>query len=125
MMAKPKMLFLDDRSKRIHAALKQYQYSGLYDVTIVATVVECLRFLSSEDWTFVSLDHDLGGEEFVDPSSKTCGMEIVRYLELGWPSGKQKPNFIVHSSNAFAGENMANRLRKMGFYAHWERFEYV
>lgn len=120
---KPKMLFLDDRSKRIHAALKKY--SDQYDVTIVATVVECLRFLSAEEWDVVSLDHDLGGEEFCYPESKTCGMEIVRYLEKTiWP-WVRKPGFIVHSSNAFAATSICIRLKSLGFIVQLTRFEYV
>jgi hypothetical protein len=124
MIAKPKMLFLDDRSKRIHAALKQY--SEKYDVTIVATVIECLRFLSSETWDIVSLDHDLGGEEFSDPGNRTGGMEIIRYIgKLGWPLKIPRPVFIIHSSNAFAANTMVNGLKSLGFTASWERFEYV
>ena len=117
------MLFLDDRSKRIHAALKKY--SGQYEVTIVATVVECLRFLSAEEWDAVSLDHDLGGEEFCDPDSRTCGMEVVRYIEkTRWP-WVDRPGFIIHSSNSFAATSMCFRLQSLGFTVYLERFIYV
>lgn len=120
---KPKMLFLDDRSKRIHAALKKY--SEHFDVTIVTNVKECLRFLSQEDWNVVSLDHDLGGLEFCDPDSPHCGMEIVRYLEkTAWPELKYAPKFIIHSSNGFAAYMMEKRLHSMGFSVERERFEY-
>lgn len=124
-MGKLKMLFLDDRTKRIHAALRQY--SEVYEVTICTNVLECLRLLAREDYDWISLDHDLGGEDFVDPDSKTCGMEIVRYLEkTDWPMNKKKPMVILHSSNVFAAEMMRVRLSMLEFPVALVRpFEYV
>lgn len=116
-----RVLFLDDRSKRIHSAIKKFADC---DLTIVATVVECLRFLSSEEFDYVFLDHDLGGREFVDPNDKDCGMEVVRYLENGWIPGKKKPDFVIHSSNSFAAYGMENRLRNAGYEVSRKRWEY-
>ena len=117
------MLFLDDRTKRIEAAREQYR--DQYDLTIVTNVPECLRYLSREDWELVSLDFDLGGCDFVDPNSPTCGMEVIRYLEkTRWPDRKIPPRFIIHSSNVFAAGLMKDHLRKMGFVADDNLFEY-
>jgi hypothetical protein len=108
---KPRMLFVDDRSKRIHAALKNYGEE--FDVTIAPNVPETLRLLSEGGWDVVSLDFDLDGNDFSDPDSKTCGMEIVRYFEKTmWPTGTQFPRIILHSSNSFACELMYQRLTK-------------
>lgn len=108
---KPKMLFVDDRSKRIHAALRKY--SAEYEVTIAPNVPEALRLLSGNDWDVVSLDFDLDGNDFGDPDSKTCGMEIIRYIEkTPWPEKKRVPDFVLHSSNLFAAELMYLRLRE-------------
>ena len=62
--------------------------------------------------TDLSLDHDLGGEEFVNPDSKDCGMEIIRYLEkTGWPKARKVPElFVIHSSNFFAAKLMRESL---------------
>lgn len=121
---KPKMLFLDDRTRRIHSALRQF--SEQYDVTIVTNVKECLRCLAREDYAVVSMDHDLRGVDFEDPDSPECGMEVVRYLEkTGWPDWKEKPpRFYVHSSNVFAANLMINRLRTFGMDANYVRFQY-
>jgi hypothetical protein len=115
MADKPKLLFLDDRSNRIHKALERY--SSQFKVTIVTNVIECLYFMSREDWDYISLDHDLGGKEFVDPDEPTSGMEIVRYLEkTAWPPERKKPLIVaVHSSNSFAATAMVIRLQKLGF----------
>lgn len=115
-----KVLFLDDRSKRIHDAMERYK-----DVTIVTNVTECLRFMANENFDIVSLDHDLGGKEFVDPDDPTCGMEVIRYLEkTGWPKERHRPIFILHSSNVFAACAMEGRLRAMGYSCRRERYEY-
>ena len=117
-----KMLFLDDRAKRIKAALTSFPE---FDVTIVPNVKECLRAMSGNDFDIVSLDHDLNGCDFEDPDSPNAGMEVVRYLEkTGWPPSKKKPLFHVHSSNIFAAHLMVTRLNAMGMSAEWHRFEY-
>ena len=106
--AKPKMLFVDDRSKRIHSALRKY--ADKYDVTIAPNVPEALRLLSSQSWRVVSLDADLDGNDFVDSNSEQSGMEIVRYITREkWPMG-HLPRFIIHSSNEFVAEMMYQSL---------------
>lgn len=122
-MSKPTMLFLDDRSKRLHGALQKF--SEDFDVTLVCNVKECLRYMARFDWDVISLDHDLHGCDFEDPDSEINGMEIVRYIETtGWPEGKKKPTFHVHSSNTFAAHLMVTRLVDIGFFAEWRAFEY-
>jgi hypothetical protein len=117
-----KILFLDDRSKRIHSAIKKFAND---DLTIVTNVKECLRFLSEEEWDVVYLDHDLGGEEFCDPDSPTCGMEIVRYIgKTEYPIKKKWPEFIIHSSNVFAATLMEDGLDELGFSVKRMRWEY-
>ena len=110
---RPKLLFVDDRTKRIHYALNHLR---AYDVTIATCVPEALREMCKQDFDYVSLDHDLNGHDFQDPDTPTCGMEIVRYIEkTGWPFGKKKPIMRVHSSNLFAAHLMIVRLKKLGF----------
>lgn len=121
-MDKPKLLFVDDRSKRIHSALKKY--GAEYDVRIAPNVKEALRLMSTDDWDVVSLDHDLNGDDFQNPEDKTSGMEIVRWIErFGWPH-KSKPMFIIHTSNLFVANEMKSRLQDCGQQVHSERFIY-
>jgi cytidyltransferase-like protein len=122
-MIKKRMLFLDDRTKRIHAALNQY--SDEYEVTICTNVLECLRLLSTEEFSVVSLDHDLGGVDFVDLECTTCGAEVVRYIKkTGWPEEKPKPWFWIHSKNTFAAHWMLNELHALGLPALYRAFVY-
>lgn len=116
------LLFVDDRSKRIHAAFEKYRE---FKVTIAPNFFEAMRLLSACEFSFVSLDHDLNGCDFEDPDSPTCGMEIVRYLEkTGWPEGKPKPIFWVHSKNLFAAHLMVTRLKAIGLDAYYRPFDY-
>lgn len=119
---KLKLLFVDDRSKRIHSALRKY--GNDYDVCIAPSVKEALRLISAENWAVVSMDHDLNGDDFQDPDERTCGMEIVRYLvSHGWPY-KAQPLFVIHTGNIFAGQVMAQRLQDAGFSVLNSRYDY-
>lgn len=116
MKSKPRMLFLDDCTKRIEAA--RLIYGEGFSLTCVYNVKECLRYMSREDWDIVSLDFDLDGNDYTDPNNVNSGMAIVRYIELfGWPDNRKKPEFSIHSSNSFAVSMMVKRLDALGFRA--------
>lgn len=119
---KRKMLFVDDRTKRIHYALNNYPE---FDVTIATCVPEALRQMVKQNWDVVSFDHDLNGHDFEDPDTPTCGMEIVRYIvRTGWPPQLQKPEFWIHSSNLFAAHLMVVALTEAGHNAWYRPITY-
>lgn len=122
-MSKKRILFLDDRSKRLHSALKRWGDQ----VVLVTTVEETMRFLA-EDWDEIYLDHDLNYEMFVDSNREDCGMEVVRFLVRNSPYMSHLMRgdvlFICHSSNRPAGEKMAVALLNEGYRAKYERWEY-
>jgi hypothetical protein len=120
---KPCLLFVDDRTKRIEYAQKEY--AEMYDVTIATCVPEALRQLCKRDWDVVSLDHDLNGHDFEDSDTPTCGMEIVRYIvKCGWPPQRKVPEFWIHSSNLFAAHLMVVTLTEAGFNAWYKPIVY-
>lgn len=119
-----KILFVDDRWKRIQWAQENYKLP-IYELFIAPNVKEALRLLCSEEFDVVSLDHDLTGIDFEDPDTPTCGMEIVRYIaKCGWPDNKPRPIFRIHSSNLFAVHLMTVFLHEMGFSAHYYPITY-
>src|SRR4051812_41221725 len=71
-----RVLFLDDDPGRAAIFLAAVPHA-----VWVSTVEECLPRLE-EEWDEVHLDHDLGGETFVDCGRDDCGMEVVRWLCL-------------------------------------------
>ncbi len=81
---------------------------------IVNDAFSCIEKLSSYHWDTVYLDHDLGGEIFVDAKEKNSGSEVVRFIVDKRPSiGK----IIVHSLNPVERKNMVMGLLKAGYVA--------
>lgn len=126
---KPKMLFVDDRSKRLHAALRKY--GDEYDVFLAPSVKEAKRLLANRDqhfWDVVSLDYDLNGEDYLPPESRECGMEIVRFVKTLKKSNDRVSvsRWIVHSTNPEGAAMMYEELAHL-FSSAWvtkEPFQY-
>jgi hypothetical protein len=102
-------LFLDDDPAR--AEIFQAENP---EAVWVQTARECLDRLA-EPWDEVHLDHDLGGEHFVDTSREDCGMEVVRWLCLAPRPHLRRTHFFVHSHNFEAACAMAMQLSIAGY----------
>ena len=104
-----RILFLDDDPARATEFLTENP-----DAVWVETVADCLRALC-EPWDEVHLDHDLGGESFVDHDRDDCGMAVVRWLcEAPRPHLKSSV-FVIHTHNADAALAMMFQLQSMGY----------
>src|SRR5262249_41524299 len=87
----------------------------------VETVVECVSRLE-ECWDEVHLDHDLGGNQFVEVENADCGMEVIRWL-CKEPRDHLRPTqFFVHTHNLVAGLLMVMQMRSAGFIAEFRPF---
>lgn len=107
---RPRILFLDDDPDRA-ARFRARRESAVW----VQTAGECLERLRRESWDEVHLDHDLGGEHFVDPDREDCGMAVVRWL-CGADRGHLKgTRFVIHTHNPTAAQVMVFHLQVMGF----------
>ena len=110
MAKKPtRRLFLDDDPDRASAFLSRHP-----DAVWVKTVAECVEKLAGP-WDEVHLDHDLGGELYVDVNRDDCGMEVVRWLATEPRKYLRRARFTVHSHNMVAAFEMSYRLRMLGF----------
>ncbi len=107
--ATSRVLFLDDDPLRAEVFLKENPRA-----VWVKTVVECLARLE-ERWHEVHLDHDLGGEQFVELDRQDCGMEVVRWLCLQRRKHLRRTRFYVHTHNPDARSTMAERLALGGY----------
>lgn len=118
-----KILFLDDRQERIDVAEDRYKDDEL---TIVRTAEEAIaKLLFGCPWDLVCLDHDLGGESYVNSKRKDCGMEVVRWLEkFSGPKDLIAKKVIIHSSNLEAAMEMLSVLNAHGCRVIYERFRY-
>jgi DNA-binding NarL/FixJ family response regulator len=102
-----RILFLDDDPVRTARFLEREP-----DATCVETAGECINQLHHYDWDQVFLDHDLGGEIYVESGREDCGMEVVRWLEQNHCDISR---IIVHSYNHAAAEQMVERLKATGY----------
>ena len=117
-----KILFLDDRQERIDVAEERYKDD---DLAIVRTAEEAIEELRKRSWKLVCLDHDLGGEAYVNSKRKDCGMEVVRWMtEYRGPLALIAEKVIIHSSNLNAAMEMYSALNARGYYVFYERFRY-
>lgn len=107
---KKRVLFLDDDHRRI-ATFREQVMRNEFELTVVETAHECIQALSNRQFDLVLLDHDLGGETFVDSSREDTGMEVVRWIGAkGLPAGA----FIVHTMNPVAATTMYFQLQQWG-----------
>lgn len=99
-----KIFILEDDINRINAFQK---YLGNHSLTIVSEAMEAIKILE-KDITFdlMFLDHDLGGQIYVDVNEENTGSTVAKYL-----SGKEfKGQIIIHSFNPIGVQNMINYL---------------
>ena len=103
----PKILILEDNAGRIAYFRRLYPKAS-----IIETAQETIDALRGFDWDYLSLDHDLGGENFVDSSRLDCGMEVVRWLVEHHQKGI---NITVHTANKRAADLMSSALESAGY----------
>ena len=105
-----RILFLDDDPARAEIFLAENP-----EAVWVQTADACIGRLE-EVWDEVHLDHDLGGERFVDLSRDDCGMAVVRWLCLEPHPHLRQTRFLVHSHNPIAAGMMAMQIHVAGFH---------
>lgn len=124
------ILFMDDSPHRAVLAHERMSVSDRENTLWCMTAEEAIITL----WDYrdrldaVHLDHDLGGEEYVNTKREDCGMEVVRSLERmsrDTPEEFEKlkvARFIVHSWNFHAGPLMTKRLQDIGLNVEYIPF---
>jgi NAD+-processing family protein with receiver domain len=100
---------MDDDEARGAIFLEQYP-QALW----VQTAEECISQLERR-WDEVHLDHDLGGEHFVDIDREDCGMEVIRWLCLQPRPHLRFTRFFVHTHNPNARYVMLMHLQASGY----------
>lgn len=105
MERKPRVLILEDDKARHRIFRREIPYA-----TICTTAADAIGKLSAEEWDVVFLDHDLGGEVFVESHREDTGMEVVRWLS----ANKKDICVVVHTCNpAGASEMLASLEQSM------------
>jgi len=111
------IVFLDDDPARAATAFQRMNDHDRQRTFWVSTVPETLDMLENyrERLDLVSLDHDLGGNTYVNAARDDCGTEVVRWLEKRNPEHYAHVRFIIHSWNIKAAEKMTIRLYEAGY----------
>lgn len=78
-----------------------------HNVRCVTTVRETIDSLADEDWDYLFLDHDLGGQVNV-PSGPGTGYEVAQWL-VEHPD-RQPEHIVLHSFNENGRKNMQSLL---------------
>ncbi|WP_309382019.1 cyclic-phosphate processing receiver domain-containing protein [Paludisphaera borealis] len=111
-----RVLFMDDDARRVEVFLQRCP-----EAVWVKSADTCIGRLS-ECWDEVHLDHDLGGEQFVDTSRDDCGMAVVRWLCAKPRSHHISTRFFIHSYNLAAASLMVECLLRNGYTAEFRPF---
>ena len=105
------ILFLDDNPQRVTRFKRSYP-----DAAIVTTAMDCIAAMEKRAFDVVFLDHDLGGQSFVDSGDSDCGMAVVRWICSPLRPVDPVALYIVHSRNPQGAAKMGKALRrKKGF----------
>jgi hypothetical protein len=82
-------------------------------VVFAFTAEGAIRTMENEEFDFLFLDHDLGGEVMVSTEREDTGSEVVRWMvQQNWTN---KPAIIIHSLNTPAARSMQAALKEGGF----------
>lgn len=80
-----------------------------HEIVHSETAKEFIQLLDAETERIdvMFLDHDLGGETYVDPSHENTGSEVVRWLLT---NRVNVDKIVVHTLNPYAGKRMVYDL---------------
>jgi len=108
------ILILEDSHDRINWFVDQFGDNNLVIVNTALAAREVIRKCRWFDVLF--LDHDLGGETFVDSDSRS-GYATVKEIVQNkmYISQKDKIKVVVHSWNEPAAVRMEAKLKENGF----------
>lgn len=81
--------------------------------TIVESAKDCISLLEASEWNLVILDHDLGGEVFVESLRPNTGGEVARWIENNVDKMLGNPYFVIHSLNGAGAEYMENTIKQV------------
>lgn len=117
-MAKLKILVLEDDKNRIASFKKAFEHR--FDVTYVDQAAKCVDVMFDaanlgEAFDVIFLDHDLGGQVYVNEEESNTGSEVVRWMIEDDRPALEQPQIVIHSMNTPAAINMENNLKRAGF----------
>lgn len=102
-----KIFILEDDATRIDLFLEACRGA---DVTVAQSTDEAIDKWTG-DYDIICLDHDLGGQVFVNSAHSNTGAGFARWMPEN-VQGDWSPAVVVHSYNPDGAQNIVNILRK-------------
>ena len=110
------VFILEDDPNRCFSFIKYFIKDN---VTLTNNAERAVHLLQNVVYDVILLDHDLGGEVYVDPTEPNTGSRVCRELTLNnmllTVPLNMNTQFIIHSMNNTASIGMMNTLISKGF----------
>lgn len=107
-------LVLEDDTLRIAEFEQRFAERG-WTADFADNAIDAVKFIDENDYDIIFLDHDLGGEIYVDSGNKNTGSEVARHMAS--KETRFSGTVIVHSLNYAGSENIVGTLNRVGIYA--------
>lgn len=103
------ILVLEDDIKRIERFKEKYNKDELF---ITKNVEKAKVLLRINNYDYIFLDHDLGGE-MVDSDNEDTGYQVAKFIVE--EQVQKNATIIIHSVNPVGSKKMYDTLIKQGF----------
>ncbi len=100
-----RVLILEDSPERIKTFQKKLWKHDLYFFDNVDDTIKALEYMDAFDVLF--LDHDLGGQVFVDSDEPNTGYQLAKYIKEKQLKFNQ---VVIHSMNPVGAQRMKDML---------------
>lgn len=104
-----KILVLEDDQERIRQFKERFSERNC-EAVFVETADDCIEQLSTVEYDIVFLDHDLGGEQWVDIAHTNTGSEVARFWHQKENMNKEAI-VVIHSYNNYGAEYMQKTIQ--------------
>lgn len=110
-----KILILEDDMNRVREFTNRFvefyeETTKCCKVDHVETAQDCIDKLSEKEYDCIFLDHDLGGEVYVDEENTNTGSEVARWLRVNKNQFQKDCPIIIHSLNPAGRANMSSLI---------------
>jgi len=95
---------LEDNPERIK---KFKQMFRKHDITVTDQAEKAIEYLKENKYDFILLDHDLGGDVYVDSNYKNTGYQVAKHIS---ETMNKDTKILVHSFNPVGAKNMLDIL---------------
>jgi hypothetical protein len=102
------VLILEDNQERIKKFRSAFPFA-----VIVEDVDSAKKAFLNDRFNLVFLDHDLGGEIYVDSNKYNTGMTIVKWIV---ENKIVIDTIVIHTCNKTAGNEMFRKLEDANYY---------